>query len=130
MIAIPVLLVSITTSTIAGLALFALAGILAGPQGTSQFSVRDRFSPANVRTQVFTLSTSLKTTAAAMGAALAGLISGASPTLLLVIAGGAGLLGGVFALLDLRAGGWLGRTDVDTAGAGPEPDDLPAAKAP
>src|SRR5690606_28827248 len=77
--ALPLALLTPVTNTPVALLLFALAGALGGPQGTAQFAVRDRFSPQNVRTQVFTLSTSLKTTFAALGAALAGLISGASP---------------------------------------------------
>jgi hypothetical protein len=97
----------VTSSTPLALVLFAVAGTLGGPQGTAQFTVRDRFSPANVRTQVFTLSTSIKTTAAAVGAALAGLISGASPATLLLIAVGANVLGGAIAIGDLQRHGWL-----------------------
>lgn len=126
-IAIPIALIAVTSSTIAGLALFAFAGMLGGPQGTSQFSVRDRFSPANARTQVFTLSTSLKTTSAALGAATAGLVSGASPALLLLIAASANILGGGIALLDLRAGGWLGREDPGEPAPGLDAADRAAA---
>jgi MFS family permease len=118
--AIPIALIALATSTPLALGLFALAGALGGPQGTAQFSVRDRFSPPGVRTQVFTLSTSVKTTAAAIGAALAGLISGASPALLLGIAVVANLTGGLLALADLRAHGWL---------TGNAPRDLPATEA-
>jgi homoserine kinase len=96
-----------TSSTILALALFVFAGALGGPQGSAQLSVRDRFSPSNVRTQVFTLSTSIKTTFAAIGAALAGVISGASPALLLLIAVSANVLGGLIAIFDLKAGGWM-----------------------
>lgn len=119
--ALPIAVLATTASTPVALALFALAGALGGPQGTAQFSVRDRFSPANVRTQVFTLSTSVKTTAAAMGAALAGLISGASPATLLLIAVGANLLGGSIAIVDLQRHGLLrDRTaQADTAPAPP-----------
>jgi hypothetical protein len=105
--ALPIAVLATTASTPVALGLFALAGALGGPQGTAQFSVRDRFSPANVRTQVFTLSTSIKTTAAAMGAALAGLISGASPSTLLLIAVCANVLGGSIAILDLQRHGLL-----------------------
>lgn len=105
--AIPIAILAMTSSTILALALLAFAGALGGPSGTAQFSVRDRFSPSNVRTQVFTLSTSLKTTSAAIGAALAGLASGASPALLLLIAVSANLLGGLLAIFDLKVGGWM-----------------------
>jgi hypothetical protein len=105
--AAPIAILAMTSSTIIALALLAFAGALGGPSGTAQFSVRDRFSPSNVRTQVFTLSTSIKTTFAAVGAALAGVISGASPALLLLIAVSANVLGGLIAIFDLKAGGWM-----------------------
>lgn len=105
--AIPLALLTLVTNTPLALILFAFAGVLGGPQGTAQFTVRDRFSPQNVRTQVFTLSTSLKTTFAALGAALAGLISGASPQVLLIIAVVCTLTGAIIALIDLRRHGML-----------------------
>lgn len=105
--AIPLALLTLVTSTPIALMLFAFNGILGGPQGTAQFSVRDRFSPANVRTQVFTLSTSLKTSFAAMGAALAGLLSDASPRVLLMIAVSCTLTGAGLALVDLKKHGML-----------------------
>lgn len=105
---IPLALLIGVQSTVIGLCLFMLGGILSGPQGTAQFSVRDRFSPKNVRTQVFTLSTSLKTTFSAIGAALAGFLSGASPQVLLAIASACTVTGAVLALMDLRKHGMLG----------------------
>lgn len=122
--AIPIAIIATTSSTPLALALFALAGALAGPQGTAQFTVRDRFSPPGVRTQVFTLSTSIKTTAAAIGAALAGLISGASPAPLLAIAVAANLVGGLLAIADLRHSGWLSSRaarDITVAGTETSP---------
>ena len=106
--ALPLALLTLITNTPMALLLFALAGALGGPQGTAQFAVRDRFSPQNVRTQVFTLSTSLKTTFAALGAALAGLISGASPQVLLLIAVACTIAGALIALADLRRNGAFG----------------------
>ena len=105
--AVPIAIIAISSSTVLALVLFAFAGALGGPQGSAQLSVRDRFSPSNVRTQVFTLSTSLKTTSAAVGAALAGIISGASPTMLLLIAVSANAVGGLIAIFDLKTGGWM-----------------------
>lgn len=110
--AVPLALIAMITSTPIALFLFAFSGALGGPQGTAQFSVRDRFSPANVRTQVFTLSTSLKTTFAAIGAALAGLASGASPQVLLVIAVCCTVTGALIALVDLRKHGLLARNNA------------------
>lgn len=100
-VAIPIALITVTGSTPLALLLFALAGALGGPLGAAQFAVRDRFSPPPVRTQVFTLSTSLKTTFAAIGAALAGFIAGAPPSAMLTIAVAANLIGGGIAMIDL-----------------------------
>lgn len=108
--ALPLALLTFVTNTPVALILFAFSGMLGGPQGTAQFSVRDRFSPQNVRTQVFTLSTSLKTTFAALGAALAGFLSGASPSTLLLIAVICTVTGAIIALFDLRRGGWFSKT--------------------
>lgn len=87
------------------LALFAAVGILGGTTGTSQFVVRERRAPAEVRTQVFTLGAGLKITAAALGAALAGF---AAPlgggALLLTIAGCYLLAAGVGGVLLRRRG--------------------------
>lgn len=100
--AIPLIILAFTGNTPLALILFAMKGLLGGPMGATQFAVRDRFSPTNVRTQVFTLSTSVKTTASALGAAMAGMMSGASPAVLILIASGAIVLGAVIAWVDLR----------------------------
>lgn len=63
---------------------FLLAGALGGPISVAQFAVRDRESPPQVRTQVFTLGAGLKVTGAAAGAALAGVAAGAGPGVLLL----------------------------------------------
>lgn len=105
--ALPIASIALVSSTPLALLLFAISGALGGPQGTAQFAVRDRFSPKNVRTQVFTLSTSLKTTFSALGAALAGLASGASPQTLLLIAVTCTITGALIALADLRKNGWF-----------------------
>lgn len=105
--AAPLAILAFITSTPIALMVLAFAGILSGPQGTAQFSVRDRFSPPNVRTQVFTLSTSLKTTFSAVGAALAGFASGAAPQTLLLIAAFCTMAGALLALIDLRKNGWF-----------------------
>lgn len=116
--AVPLAIMIGIQSTIIALVLFMLAGILSGPQGTAQFSVRDRFSPSNVRTQVFTLSTSLKTTFSAIGAATAGFLSGASPQVLLAIGVCCTTTGALVALADLRKNGMLSRS-VDSEAPSP-----------
>ncbi len=105
--AVPLAILIPVESTWLALALFLGSGLFRGPEGTAQFSVRDRFSPSNVRTQVFTLSTSLKTTFSALGAALAGFLSGASPQVLVLIAVTCTFSGGLIALADLYKNGML-----------------------
>ena len=71
-------------------ALFALAGLVNGPTFASLLVVRDREAPPAVRTQVFTIGAGLKVTAAAAGAAVAGLVTGWGSAPLL-LAGGLGV---------------------------------------
>ncbi|MFJ4525666.1 MFS transporter [Streptomyces sp. NPDC088810] len=64
--------------------LFAAAGFCTGPLFSALLASRERYAPAAVRTQVFTLGAGLKSTFAAAGAAAAGALSGlgAAPLLL------------------------------------------------
>ncbi|MEW2301447.1 MFS transporter [Streptomyces sp. NPDC006655] len=57
-------------------ALFAAAGFCTGPLFSALLASRERYAPAAVRTQVFTLGAGLKSTFAAAGAATAGALSG------------------------------------------------------
>ncbi|WP_328475374.1 MFS transporter [Actinoplanes sp. NBC_00393] len=85
--------------------LIAVAGLLMGPTTVALFSIRDRESPPEIRTQVFTLGAGIKVTSAAAGAAVGGLLSTAGPALLLgVIAAGQLLAALTGALLLRRAG--------------------------
>jgi MFS family permease len=69
------------------LVLFAIAGLVSAPVFSSLLVVREREAPPEVRTQVFTIGAGLKVTAAATGAALAGVATGLGPgTLLLLVA--------------------------------------------
>jgi hypothetical protein len=80
------------------LALFATAGLLDGPLFASLLLVRDREAPADVRTQIFTIGAGLKVTAAAAGAALAGVATGmGAPGLLIAVAASQVLAGAVAA---------------------------------
>lgn len=56
--------------------LFAAAGFCTGPLFSALLASRERYAPAAVRTQVFTLGAGLKSTFAAAGAAAAGALSG------------------------------------------------------
>lgn len=70
--AVPLLLVPVLTGVLAGMLLFAVSGLFLSPQSAALFASRDRHAPLAVHTQVFTLGAGLKMTAAAAGAALAG----------------------------------------------------------
>lgn len=111
--AIPLALLMFGPGTAITLVLFFITGALAGPQGTAQFSVRDRFSPTAVRTQVFTLSTSIKTTFGALGAALAGGFSGAPIAALIAFAVICNIVGAAISSIDLERHGFLRGIDPD-----------------
>lgn len=64
-----------------------VSGLADGPQLAAIFAVRHREAPERSRSQVFTTGASLKITAAAAGAVLAGQLSGASLELTVVVAG-------------------------------------------
>ncbi|MEV5440858.1 MFS transporter [Streptomyces sp. NPDC052682] len=102
---------------VAAAALFAAAGFCTGPLFSALLASRERYAPAAVRTQVFTLGAGVKSTFAAAGAAAAGALNGlgAGPLLLGIAACqlAAAALG--------RALLTGGRTDQATAEAGPAP---------
>jgi len=103
------------------LLLVALAGVLEGPAFAATFATRQRWSPAELRGQIFTTAASLKVGAFAVGAALAG------PTVERFGVGGALVAAGTVhvlaALLGMAAGATLGSTAYPpasaAAGAGP-----------
>lgn len=104
---LPMLLVPLTGHLGLTLALFAGSGFFVGPQVSALFASRDQQAPAEFHTQVFTLGAGLKITAAALGAALAGLVASnriGGEALVVAVAGGHIIAGGLGALL-LRAGG-------------------------
>jgi predicted MFS family arabinose efflux permease len=99
------------------LLLVALAGVLEGPAFAATFATRQRWSPAELRGQIFTTAASLKVGAFAVGAALAG------PTVERLGAGGALVVAGAVhllaALLGIAAGATVGSTaypDPETPG--------------
>ncbi|MFG2890620.1 MFS transporter [Streptomyces sp. NPDC048248] len=65
-------------------ALFAVAGLCDGPLLTATLRIRAAHAPPAARAQVFTLGAGLKITAAACGAALAGLVAALPPPVLLL----------------------------------------------
>lgn len=74
------------------LAALALTGAVEGPQLTALFSVRHREAPEHVRAQVFTLGASLKISAFAVGAAVAGPLADVSALSCVAAAAGVQLL--------------------------------------
>jgi MFS family permease len=71
----PIALAAATRSIEVTALLFALSGFFVGPFGSALFTARARYAPEAVRTQVFTIGAGLKVTAAALGAALIGLLA-------------------------------------------------------
>jgi len=64
----------------AAVAVATVSGLAAGPAFAALFSVRQRWSPAGLRSQIFTTAASLKIGAYAVGAALAGtVVTGTGP---------------------------------------------------
>jgi predicted MFS family arabinose efflux permease len=96
------------------LLLVALAGFLEGPAFAATFATRQRWSPEDLRGQIFTTAASLKMGAFAVGAAVAG------PAVERLGVGGAlvaaGAVSALAALLGMAAGATLG------SGAYPQPD--------
>lgn len=82
---------SLTTQALAPsgallVAAVAVLGIADGPQLAAVIAVRHREAPEQLRAQVFTTGASLKVTAGALGAALAGVLAAHSVTLVLLVA--------------------------------------------
>ncbi|GIJ73319.1 MFS transporter [Virgisporangium ochraceum] len=83
----------------------AVLGIADGPQLAAVIAVRHREAPEQLRAQVFTTGASLKVTAGALGAALAGVLAAHSVTLVLLVAAGTQVLALVaFAAVRVRRG--------------------------
>jgi MFS family permease len=82
-----------------------LMGIADGPQLAAVIAVRHREAPERLRAQVFTTGASLKVSAGAMGAALAGVLASHSIGLVLAVAAGTQLLAlAGYAAVRVRAG--------------------------
>jgi predicted MFS family arabinose efflux permease len=107
---------SLAPSFPAALLLVALAGVLEGPAFAATFTTRQRWSPADLRGQIFTTAASLKLGAFAVGAALAG------PIVERLGAGGALLAAGAVhvlaAALGIAAGATLGSSAYPDAEPG------------
>jgi MFS family permease len=90
--------IALAPSFTAALAVAGASGLAAGPSFAALFAVRQRWSPPDLRGQIFTTGASLKIGAFALGAALAGpVVTGAGPR-------GAILATGVIELFAVLAG--------------------------
>ena len=69
------------------IAAIALSGVCTGPSTAAMLLLRKQQSPSVVRSQVFTVGSGLRATAAAIGAALAGLVAGVDAGTLIAVIG-------------------------------------------
>jgi MFS family permease len=69
------------------IAAIALSGVCTGPSTAAMLLLRKQQSPTIVRSQVFTVGSGLRTTAAAVGAAIAGLAAGLDAGALIAVIG-------------------------------------------
>ncbi len=84
---------------------FVLAGLPTTPGVAALFRVRQDESPADLRAQVFTVGGGLRVAAAAVGAALAGLIAGAPAAVLLLLVAVPWVAAGALLLVPARRPG-------------------------
>nr|BFE58648.1 hypothetical protein GCM10020063_031740 [Dactylosporangium thailandense] len=98
-------------------ALFAVVGLFDGPLFTSVLQVRSNEAPARVRTQVFTLGSGVKLTAAAIGAAVFAGLSGWPLWVLVVGLGGTQLVAAALGVVLLA---WRRRSQAGAVGGAPQ----------
>ncbi|HSW74592.1 MAG TPA: MFS transporter [Candidatus Saccharimonadales bacterium] len=85
-LAVATFILALANNTLFALSAMLFIGLADGPQLAAIFAVRHREAPEHSRSQVFTTGASLKITAAAIGAALAGQLSGLSLQLTILAA--------------------------------------------
>ncbi|MGW0421467.1 MFS transporter [Streptomyces sp. NPDC003015] len=112
---IPLAMVPWAGHAVAAAALFAMAGFCTGPLFSALLASRERYAPVPVRTQIFTLGAGLKSTFAAAGAGVAGVLSGLGAVPLMLGAAACQVLAGALALALLTGR----RTGPDGTGTGP-----------
>ncbi|MFF3989456.1 MFS transporter [Streptomyces sp. NPDC001601] len=81
---VPLAMVPLTRHAVPAAVLFAMSGFCTGPLFSALLASRERYAPAAVRTQIFTLGAGLKSTFAAAGAAAAGALNGLGAAALLL----------------------------------------------
>lgn len=85
-LAIAMLILGLAGNVVTAFVAMLLVGLADGPQLAAIFAVRHREAPERSRGQVFTTGASLKITSAALGAGLAGQLSGMSLKLTILVA--------------------------------------------
>jgi Major Facilitator Superfamily len=111
-VGVPLGLAAATPSLPLTAGLFALSGAALGPFTGALFTARDDHAPPALRAQVFALGAGLKTSMAAAGSALAGLVAWTPTATQLVLVGACPVLAGAVGALALsarRAPGAAGR---------------------
>jgi MFS family permease len=78
MLSLAMLILALSKSSFGVIIAMLLAGLADGPQLAAIFAVRHREAPERLRSQVFTTGASLKITAAAIGASIAGQLAASS----------------------------------------------------
>jgi MFS family permease len=99
---LPIAAVAWSSSLVLAAALFALSGCCNGPLFGALLTVRNEHTPAEFRSQVFTLSAGARLTTTAAGSALAGAAAGLPVAVLLLAAAVTAVVGGGVGLLRLR----------------------------
>jgi MFS family permease len=94
----PLAVASSTGSLSVVVVLFGICGLSTGPFASALFTARQDRAPQQLRAQVFSIGAGLKTSTAAAGAALAGLLANSGTSTLLLLAGSCPLLAGGFGL--------------------------------
>lgn len=117
---IPLALVPWAGRAVPAAGLFALAGFCTGPLFSALLAGRDRYAPAAVRTQIFTLGAGLKSTFAAAGAGTAGALSGLGAAPLMLGTAACQVLAAALALV-LLTGGCTGPGGPPAVPPGPPP---------
>jgi hypothetical protein len=121
---VPLAVVPWAGHAVAAAALFAVAGFCTGPLFSALLASRERYAPAAVRTQIFTLGAGLKSTFAAAGAGAAGALSGLGAVPLMLGTAACQVVAGALALVLLT-----GRR-TGPAGSGTGPAESPARHSP
>ncbi|MET7686866.1 MFS transporter [Streptomyces sp. NPDC005483] len=112
---VPLAVVPWAGHAVAAAALFAVAGFCTGPLFSALLAGRERYAPAAVRTQIFTLGAGLKSTFAAAGAGAAGALSGLGAVSLMLGVAACQVIAGALAVVLLTGR----RAGSNGSGAGP-----------